>query len=125
MGGIPLADLPAEVSTQAGPSQFRSGIFKQTPYKLKSNPILSLKKILITQVVLSGCCTPFRLSIKQIIQKLPGCLGPILNSWMGKNDTFVLPPPESAPILIPSPPVIIQCNAHTAQPQKKSKVTKN
>jgi len=25
------ADLPAEVSTQAGPSQFRSDIFKQTP----------------------------------------------------------------------------------------------
>ena len=31
MGGIPPADLPAEVSTQAGPSQFRSDIFKQTP----------------------------------------------------------------------------------------------
>lgn len=30
-GGIPLADLSAEVSTQAGPSQFRSDIFKQTP----------------------------------------------------------------------------------------------
>jgi len=30
-GGIPPADLPAEVSTQAGPSQFRSDIFKQTP----------------------------------------------------------------------------------------------
>jgi len=28
---IPPADLPAEVSTQAGPSQFRSDIFKQTP----------------------------------------------------------------------------------------------
>ena len=27
------ADLPAEVSTQAGPSQFRSDIFKQTPQK--------------------------------------------------------------------------------------------
>ena len=31
MWGIPSADLPAEVSTQAGPSQFRSDIFKQTP----------------------------------------------------------------------------------------------
>ena len=31
LGGIPPADLPAEVSTQAGPSQFRSDIFKQTP----------------------------------------------------------------------------------------------
>jgi hypothetical protein len=30
-GGVPPADLPAEVSTQAGPSQFRSDIFKQTP----------------------------------------------------------------------------------------------
>jgi hypothetical protein len=31
VGGIPPADLPVEVSTQAGPSQFRSDIFKQTP----------------------------------------------------------------------------------------------
>jgi len=31
LGGMPPADLPAEVSTQAGPSQFRSDIFKQTP----------------------------------------------------------------------------------------------
>jgi hypothetical protein len=30
-GGIPTADLPAEVSTQAGPREFRSDIFKQTP----------------------------------------------------------------------------------------------
>ena len=33
---FPPADLPAEVSTQAGPSQFRSDIFKQTPPKLKT-----------------------------------------------------------------------------------------
>ena len=31
VGEIPPADLPAEVSTQAGHSQFRSDIFKQTP----------------------------------------------------------------------------------------------
>ena len=31
LGGIPLAGLPAEVSTQAGASQFRSDIFKNTP----------------------------------------------------------------------------------------------
>jgi hypothetical protein len=30
-GGIPPADLPAEVSTQAGPREFRSDIFKQAP----------------------------------------------------------------------------------------------
>jgi len=32
---IPPADLPAEVSTQAGPRQFRSDIFKQTPPSFK------------------------------------------------------------------------------------------
>ena len=38
-GGIPPADLPAEVSTQAGPSQFRSDIFKQTPPRfMAENP---------------------------------------------------------------------------------------
>jgi hypothetical protein len=37
-GGIPPADLPAEVSTQAGPREFRSDIFKQTP-KIKSGMI--------------------------------------------------------------------------------------
>ena len=36
-GGIPPADLPAEVSTQAGPSQFRSDIFKQTPHSTLLN----------------------------------------------------------------------------------------
>jgi len=43
LGGIPPADLPAEVSTQAGPSQFRSDIFKQTP------PIFKLR-------LLGDCC---------------------------------------------------------------------
>ena len=36
MEGIPSADLPAEVSTQAGPTQFRSDIFKQTPQMPKT-----------------------------------------------------------------------------------------
>ena len=39
----PPADLPAEVSTQAGPSQFRSDIFKQTPPRKKFSPKISTR----------------------------------------------------------------------------------
>jgi len=39
------ADLPAEVSTQAGPSQFRSDIFKQTPLIGKRPSIQTMAKI--------------------------------------------------------------------------------